>query len=195
MLDTATIERLRARGFEHQHTGGNCTAYCKVWADESESYMTADDDATAPESLEDRIAVTRWKDGTEIGRGYLGSLSRWLEITMDTFTRSYIKTARWSSTADDGTPLDSAEHAARTIAPETLALMERECATFQHHNRHLYDDAERAGHDFWLTRNGHGAGFWDGYYPSSEAKRLTDKSKLYGTFDLYVGDDGQIHGA
>jgi hypothetical protein len=23
----------------------------------------------------------------------------------------------------------------------------------------------RAGHDFWLTRNGHGAGFWDGDWP------------------------------
>lgn len=25
-----------------------------------------------------------------------------------------------------------------------------------------FSECERIGHDFWLTRNGHGAGFWDG---------------------------------
>lgn len=27
------------------------------------------------------------------------------------------------------------------------------------------DEIPQAGHDFWLTRNGHGAGFWDGDWP------------------------------
>ena len=27
------------------------------------------------------------------------------------------------------------------------------------------DEIEQAGHDFWLTRNRHGAGFWDGDWP------------------------------
>ena len=27
------------------------------------------------------------------------------------------------------------------------------------------DQIAQAGHDFWLTRNGHGAGFWDGDWP------------------------------
>jgi hypothetical protein len=57
-----------------------------------------------------------------------------------------------------------------------------------------FSDAARAGHDFWLTREGHGAGFWDGDYPEPQATRLTKASKAYGGFDLYIGDDGMIHG-
>jgi hypothetical protein len=52
---------------------------------------------------------------------------------------------------------------------------------------------ERAGHDFWLTRNGHGAGFWDGDWPEDVGERLTAASKTFGECFLYVGDDGRIH--
>jgi hypothetical protein len=48
------------------------------------------------------------------------------------------------------------------------------------------------GHDFWLTRNGHGAGFWD-RFSSGEGeaygRALTDAAKPYGSSYLYVGDD------
>lgn len=44
---------------------------------------------------------------------------------------------------------------------------------------------EQAGHDFWLTRNGHGAGFWDrGLGKIGEA--LTKASKSYGSEYLHV---------
>ncbi len=56
-------------------------------------------------------------------------------------------------------------------------------------------DDEAAGHDFWLTRNGHGAGFWDGDWPEPAATRLTASSKKYGEFNLYLGDDGKIYGS
>ena len=42
-----------------------------------------------------------------------------------------------------------------------------------------------AGHDFFLTRNRHGAGFWDrGDLPC--CKRLTDAAHVYGEADTYV---------
>ena len=47
----------------------------------------------------------------------------------------------------------------------------------------------------WLTRNGHGAGFWDGDWPEPVASRLTKSAKRFGSFDLYVGDDGKVHGS
>ena len=48
------------------------------------------------------------------------------------------------------------------------------------------------GHDLWLTRNHHGAGFWDrGYGP--DGQRLTQLCKPMGTDDAYIGDDGTIH--
>jgi len=47
------------------------------------------------------------------------------------------------------------------------------------------------GHDFWLSRNGHGAGFFDRYYgPDARLTRayreLQDAARACGSFDLYV---------
>ena len=47
-------------------------------------------------------------------------------------------------------------------------------------------------HDFWLTGNRHGAGFWDRGY-GADGDTLTEAAHGYGDVDLYVGDDGQIH--
>lgn len=49
------------------------------------------------------------------------------------------------------------------------------------------------GHDFWLTREGHGAGFWDRGL-GVVGDRLTEACKSYGGYDLYIGDDGMVHG-
>jgi hypothetical protein len=49
------------------------------------------------------------------------------------------------------------------------------------------------GHDFWLTRNGHGCGFWDGDWDEPDATTLTDASNAMGGVDLYVGDDGVVY--
>ena len=47
------------------------------------------------------------------------------------------------------------------------------------------DQLEQAGHDFWLTRNGHGTGFWDrkDFYKDNLARRLTDWSERFGQVD------------
>jgi hypothetical protein len=118
---------------------------------------------------------------------------------MDAFTRSYIATALWSSmdNADDqgGEPLD-ANYGPEDLAPEALASMMEDCRAFQRdHRDDIALDPERAGHDFWLTRNHHGAGFWDGDWPPDVGPRLTAASHVYGCVDLYVGDDGLIYGA
>ena len=51
------------------------------------------------------------------------------------------------------------------------------------------------GHDFWLTRNGHGVGFWDRpeLYGDHEAERLTDIARSFGTLFVYAGDDGDLY--
>lgn len=115
------------------------------------------------------------------------------------FFTSYVQAALWSSHdfADDsgGEPLDK-NYNPSDIAPDTLARMKDDCIAFQRENSFTLAELDegQAGHDFWLTRNGHGAGFWDGDYPEEAGKRLTEASKRFGSFDLYVGDDGRIHG-
>lgn len=129
-------------------------------------------------------------------------------MKLDSFTRAYITAALWSSTdnSDDsgGEPLDS-NYSIDDIAPATLAEMQADCASFQTRNaqdlesvRDLCDDS-RAGHNFWLNRNGHGTGFWDEYFGPGKAlrdafTRLSDDSETCGSYDLCIGDDGQIHG-
>lgn len=126
---------------------------------------------------------------------------------LDAFTRGYMECALWSSLADNGDPLD-ADHTIEDLAPETVATMIADCAKFQAENRALLDaeyaaweetreirkrlDDSFAGHDFWLTRNGHGAGFWDGDWPVS-GEALDKACKAYGEVNFYTGDDGRIY--
>lgn len=118
-------------------------------------------------------------------------------ITLDTFTRSYIEAALWSSmdNSDDqgGEPLD-ANFSLADIAPDTLARIEADCRAFQRDNAaDIGHEFERSGHDFWLTRNHHGAGFWDGDWQHDAGKRLTAASHAAGEFGLSVGDNGLLH--
>ncbi|WP_027684313.1 hypothetical protein [Rhizobium leguminosarum] len=107
------------------------------------------------------------------------------------FLHAYIETALWSSTGDDGEPLDSVDH---QLAEETVVQMEKDCLAFWCANaEHIEDEPRKAGHDFWLTRCGHGAGFWDGDWPEPDASILDSAAKAFGNVDLYVGDDGQIY--
>jgi hypothetical protein len=113
------------------------------------------------------------------------------------FTDAYLETALWSSTDESdesgGQPLDD-NYSIDDIEPGVREKLEEEALAFLEANEDdIGDELEQAGHDFWLTRNGHGAGFWDGDWPEPAATRLTDASKVYGGVDLYVGDDGQIY--
>lgn len=118
---------------------------------------------------------------------------------LDDFTAAYIVAALWSTTdnADEtgGEPLD-ANYSVDDIAPESLVKMVADCAAFQAEHADLLaragDDAQN-GHDFWLTRNGHGAGFWDRGYPDPVGDALSEAARRCGAVDLEVGDDGRIH--
>ena len=87
---------------------------------------------------------------------------------IDLITRHYLFCALWASTDDEGEPLDSGRDLddiadetkakAREDVADFLGLLEREGVAWSD-----YWNPEQFGHDFWLTRNGHGAGFWDRY--------------------------------
>lgn len=113
------------------------------------------------------------------------------------FSRAYIQAALWSSSDDNDIPLDR-NYSYKDIAIHTLQVMQIDCDRFQAENFddiESTEDIEQCGHDYWLTRNGHGAGFWDGDYPEELGQRLTKASEKFGTFDLYIGDNGQIFGS
>jgi len=116
-------------------------------------------------------------------------------MSLTSFTRAYVDCALWSSTDTDGMPLDSVHAMGADLSPAFWTHVETDCAAFYTLCAHLWVDHysdENAGHDFWLTRNQHGAGFWDGDLPKDVGEALTDAAHKLGEVDLYVGDDGAI---
>jgi hypothetical protein len=128
-------------------------------------------------------------------------------MKLDNFTRGYIECALWAEVIsrdpdEDGydTSFEQANYDEHDIAPEAIAGIIEECADFQFYNEEdlakytEYGDRDlsHAGHDFFLTRNGHGAGFWD-LGIDELGDRLTKAAKVYGTQGLYLGDDGLIY--
>lgn len=81
------------------------------------------------------------------------------------------------------------------LSPEFKRKSIEDCINFYNENADdiATGDDERAGHDFWLTREGHGAGFWDGDWDDEIGSRLTDAAHQYGEVYIYVGDDGKIY--
>ncbi len=114
--------------------------------------------------------------------------------TTETVLDAYIECALWASTGEDDEPLD-ALYSRDDLDDSAVASMREDIADFLDSLKDI-DVTEisdsQMGHDFWLTRNRHGAGFWDRGL-GSLGNDLTKRAHAYGSSDLYVGDDGQIH--
>ena len=119
-------------------------------------------------------------------------------IDLDAFVRAYIAAAYFTDTGEDDQPPTDAE-----LSNEARAAALEDCRAFARAAHPLlreavsragYDSA-RAGHDFWLTRNGHGAGFWDRTELDADelGDRLTVLAKEFGDVDLYQGDDQLLY--
>ena len=116
---------------------------------------------------------------------------------MQESTRAYLTIALWSSTDENGELLDDrcglSDVSERTIRQSAidirafLVLCEKQEIAWENEA-----DIGTLMHDFWLTRNRHGAGFWDGDYPIW-GNKLTETAHMFPEVELYVGDDGKIH--
>lgn len=87
---------------------------------------------------------------------------------LDAFTIGYLEAAEWTTNPKPS----SGEYQPdpRRWSRDAVTCAVRDCAAFQADARLLLAiayqqssryDAARAGQDFFLTRNGHGCGFWD----------------------------------
>jgi hypothetical protein len=124
------------------------------------------------------------------------------QTTVEAVVLGYMDCALWSSSDDDGEPLDSS-YELYDFADEAVASIHETVEDFldligdEVWNWDQFWTPERLGHDLWLTRNGHGAGFWDRYSDrhlgGAIGRQLTELCKPYGTSDVYVGDDGKLH--
>ncbi len=117
-------------------------------------------------------------------------------MNTQTVLKHYLICALWSSSGEDGEPLDGT-FGPEDLAPCALAQAEQDVAAFLADCEELNLDLsqlgeEQVGHDFWLTRNGHGAGFWDRGL-GQLGKALSEAAKSYGSCDIYEGDDGLLY--
>jgi hypothetical protein len=115
--------------------------------------------------------------------------------------RQYLVTALWSSndesTPEGGEPFD-ANYELTDIDACSVLQAERDCKQFEA----LAEiagcdfsearDMGRVGHDFWLSRCGHGAGFFDGDYPI-HGDKLQAIAETFGEVNPSLGDDGTIY--
>lgn len=116
----------------------------------------------------------------------------------DCFTRGYLAAAEWlarSETGDEANP-DAIDNATGW-AEDALAEAVADCKAFQASCQAeiaLYQmlarrGAESAGHDFYLSRNGHDAGFFDrGDHPTFGY--LQDQAEAFGNADAILCEDG-----
>ena len=122
----------------------------------------------------------------------------------------------WSSVDDHGDPLDS-RYSIRDVDPKALATLEAQfdafsdaadgalLAAFDAGNLpEWFDPAEHCladlgpshedalEHDYILTRNHHGSGFWDGDWQGLD-DTLTTLAQSLPELEPYVGDDGILY--
>ena len=118
---------------------------------------------------------------------------------MQSFYEGYLECMAFTDVTCDAPDMEAADG----FSPDLLASAKEDCDKFEIDNADAlteYYEARPdkhegyAGHDFWLTRNGHGTGFWDRGLPGDLGDRLTAATKLFRECELYVGDDNMIYG-
>ena len=144
--------------------------------------------------------------GTKQAQAMIGEA----QVPVDAFTDGYIEAMLWSTSVDEdmqnriyeetGEVVEFLDSAFEDIPAETVEKAKADCERFQMENKELLDQVseqfgvsdDQHGHDFWLTRAGHGVGFWDHGY-GELGEKLTEAAEAYGEQWPYLGDDRNVY--
>jgi hypothetical protein len=141
-------------------------------------------------------------------------------INLEAVVAEYIDTVLWSESCRGSAPDEVCDHYGKTgdervdcdksleylnydasdLAAESLVEITADVTDFVQANTDDIEalmtegkaDEASIGHNLLLTRNRHGAGFWDCGW-GERGDRLTDAAHVYGETSAYVGDDGKIY--
>ncbi|WP_087502374.1 hypothetical protein [Pseudomonas sp. SID14000] len=131
-------------------------------------------------------------------------MTQFNEMQVARFTAGYLEAALWASS---DTHPETQEHVCLDDyqwAPGEAAKACKDVQDFMEYaGEQLLEYAkvrvcpnedvwECAGHDFWLTRGGHGSGFWDRGL-GELGEKLTAATKTFGCLDLYLGEDELVY--
>lgn len=109
----------------------------------------------------------------------------------------YMTAALWSSYNPDNESEEYLDqnYSVQDITESTKKLMEKDVSKFINKNLDALEKSglnwEQIGHDFWLTRHHHGAGFWDKSrcLTAKLGKELSDAAQKFKEFHLWVDND------
>lgn len=122
------------------------------------------------------------------------------------FAKGYFEAMEWlcfDLSPDNESPFKGE---VKGFSEEAVAKILSECRAFEEENEELLAtyggeykpyrswgiSEESAGNDFFLSRNGHGAGFWDrGNHACF--RDLHKAAKAFRGQEAYIGDDGFLH--
>jgi hypothetical protein len=123
------------------------------------------------------------------------------EADKQSFLEAYIEALIWSTT-----DMDTEQPIECSFSEFNLGLQARcvvDCNLFIQMAASICPDwknhwsMEQAGHDFALTRNHHGSGFWDRYSKKCEehviGEKLTEISHKFEEINIYIGDDNLVY--
>ncbi len=158
--------------------------------------------------------------------------------TCDPFTKAYLEAMFWTNEWDgvddgdatkddlngfsrlcedeDGDTFVKHDYGYYDISEEALDRMVAECDKFQElAGDFILNNETQAGHDFWLTREGCGTGFWDrelwrgekvkdgvdgdyttwkpAEYDTTIQDYLTELSRAFKESYMYVGEDDKLY--
>lgn len=172
-----------------------------AWIDTDALGVDPDWSSWLTDAVED-TGIVRWEDGEPYGRP-APSGALW-----DAFLSGYLTCAVWADVFDPDTfDRSDGTYTPDDIAPDALSVMATDARDFYSANRaalgafcrYLSRDSlslayaySVAGSDLWLTRNGHGAGFWDAG-AGRIGDYLSDMARPMGGQSLYSDENGRLH--
>ena len=142
-----------------------------------------------------------WADNVTLNGKEKDFFIGWCEPLRD-FIDGYIECALWSTGGEyEGEQLENFDDF--DLNPNARPILEKHCRDFMGDNIiDLLEYVERragcmpspwvhAGHDFWLTRHRHGAGFWDRGL-GELGERLTNTAHSVGEVELFIDETGEV---
>ncbi len=116
------------------------------------------------------------------------------------FYNSFIAALLWSAAGDGDNGDEFEDNDASGIHPHVADQLRAQCNQFCTQNESDLQKAkeevrytiDHAGHDFALSRNGHGSGYFDRKLGEVGA-RLQRAAEDFGPAEAYLGEDGSIY--
>lgn len=134
-----------------------------------------------------------------------------ITIDVDEVTKEYLACALWSECDADGGNLMERHKDTSSFSQEAHERARIDVAAFLTNASELIDAlvmaaeldedcisgygiASDIGHNLWLSRNGHGAGFFDrDHMPECLRDALQDAAEALGSCNVIEGDDTKLH--